>query len=157
MKHTPHKLYAIGLFAMALAHSAPCFGMNIIEHDSNSILSASTANEDVKARIETEQAGDSSEHRKYIRILKVDITVDGVSINVPRSSFADIRDPRQAKVEFKITAGILHIDGGDGSDAYRVRIFFDRNRVTRRTLSSALIPNLPTEETHYFLRILKDE
>jgi hypothetical protein len=147
----------IGILAFALACSASSIGMNDLKHTRKSNLSTATPNGDVKVRIQTEPAEEFAESGKGSRISSVEISVGGVNIRVPRSAYADLIDPRQAKVEFKGTAGAVSINGGDGAEAYLVRIFFDRKRVNRRTLSSALMPDKPTEETRYLLQVMKDE
>ena len=146
----------IGILAFALACSASSIGMNDLGHTSKSNLSTTTPTGDVKVRIQTEPVGELSES-KGSRISSVEINVGGVNIHVPRSAYADLIDPRQATVEFMGTAGAVNIDGGDGAEAYLVRIFFDRKRVSRRTLSSALMPGKRTEETRYLLQVMKDE
>lgn len=147
----------IGILAAALACSASSIGMNDLEHAGKLPLSAATPNGEVKVRIQAEPARQLSEIGKGSRISSVEISVGGVNIRVPQSAYADLIDPRQAKVEFKGAAGTVSIGGGDGAEAYLLRIFFDRKKVNRRTLSSALIPGKPTEETHYLLRVMKDE
>jgi hypothetical protein len=147
----------MGILAFALACSASAIGMDDLGHTGKSNLSTATPNGDVKVRIQAEPAGEFSESSKGSRISSVEINVGGVNIRVPRSAYADLIDPRQAKVEFKGAAGAVSIDGGDGAEAYLVRIFFDGKRVYRRTLSSALMPSKPAEETRYLLLVMKDE
>ena len=147
----------IVILAFALACSASSIGMSDLGNRDESTLSAATLNGDVKVRVQAEPAEELSQRGKGSRISSVEIDVGGVNIRVPRSAYADLIDPRQIKVEFKGAAGAMNIDGGDGAEAYLVRIFFDRKKVNRRTLSSALMPGKPTEETRYLLQVMKDE
>ena len=128
--------------------------MNDRERPGKSTLSAATRNANVKVRIQAEPAREFSQNGSRSTVSNVEISVDGVNIHVPRSSYADLVDPRKVNVQFSGTTGIVIIDGGDGAMAYLVRIFFDRKNVNLRTLSSALSPSKPTEETRYWLRVL---
>ena len=132
-------------------------GMSDLGQQVNSILSAATPNGAVKVQIKTEPAGGGSEQGKSSRISSVQIDVVGTNIFVPRSAYMDLIDPRQAKVEFKGDVGAVTIEGGDGAEAYLARIFFDREKINRRTLSSAMFTGKVLEETRYLLRVIKDE
>ena len=88
-----------------------------------------------------------SAERHEIFITGMTISVGDSFVFVPRSAFADLVTPTYAKVEFSGATGILVIRGGDGADAYSVKLFFDRKRVSRRTVASALLANQPTEDT----------
>lgn len=85
------------------------------------------------------------------------IAVDGAQILVPRSAFADLIDPREARVEAKQGKFVLSITGGDGAESYLLHLHFDGTRIFRRALYSPLIPDKAVEETRYWLRVLKDE
>jgi hypothetical protein len=128
-------------------------GADVLETGSTS-LSAPTTGGEVKVKIWTEP--ERIQDRKS-RIASVEITVDGTNLFVPRSVYADLVDPRQAEVQVKGSTGTLVVRGGDGADSYVARIFFDRKKVNRRTLSSSMLEGKPTEETRYWLRVMKDE
>lgn len=85
------------------------------------------------------------------------IVVGGHEILVPRSVFADWIDLGHASV---VDDGgdnlLLSVIGGDGAYSYEIRVFFDATRVTKRTMYSALIPGEPSQETRYWLLVLKD-
>jgi hypothetical protein len=87
----------------------------------------------------------------------VDLAVKESVLVVPRSAYADLIGPRRVSIDAQGPAGVVIIQGGDGADAYVARLYFDRQKVTRRTLSSALLADKPTEETRYSLRVMKDE
>jgi len=94
---------------------------------------------------------------KEVFIVGMTMRVGDSSVFVPRSAYADLVAPTQAVIEFKGSTGTVTIRGGDGAEAYVVRLFFDRQRVYLRTFASLLMVNQPTEETRYLFRILKDE
>jgi hypothetical protein len=90
-------------------------------------------------------------------VRKLELSVGGKRIFVPRSVFTDLLDPRSASIRSQKGAFILTIAGGDGAESYFVHIHFDTTNVTRRTLYSSLTPSTPTADTHYRLTVLKDE
>ena len=102
-----------------------------------------------------ERSASNDPSQRVVRAMK--IAVHGQSIFVPRSAYADLVDPRIATVKAEQGAWVLIIEGGDGADSYFVKINFDAQRVTRRKLYSSLIGGAPTEDTKYWLRVLKDE
>lgn len=99
---------------------------------------------------------ESAESNRVL-VSSIRIQVGNNLIFVPRSAYADLFGPTYASIEFRGNAGVVSIRGGDGAEAYVVRLFFDRRRVNRRTLASALLESKPTEETRYLLRVMKDE
>lgn len=109
----------------------------------------------VQVRIGAVQSGPQNGKRPVA--IGVDITVREHGLTVPRSAYADLVGPRRVDINVQGSAGVVTIQGGDGAEAYVARLFFDRQRVTRRTLSSALMADKPTEETRYSLRVMKDE
>jgi hypothetical protein len=90
-------------------------------------------------------------------IQSMNISVDGQSVAVPRSVFTDLLDPSNASIRLEKGAFVLDLAGGDASNAYLIRVYFDATKVTRRTVYSALIPNKSAEDTHYYMHVLKDE
>jgi hypothetical protein len=147
----------IGILVLALLCSQHSVGVSNVGDASKLTLSAASPSGDANVQIQTEVGRDFPNRARVLWISNFEIRVGSTVIHVPRSAYADLVDPRQVRVEFKGTAGSVNIDGGDGEEAYLVRIFFDRNSVNRRTLSSALIPGRPTEETRYLLQVMKDE
>ncbi len=78
------------------------------------------------------------------------IVVDGQTVWVPRSTYADLFNPRKAVLKFEQGTFVLLVGGADGADSYSVRIYFDPARVVRRRVYDAQAPHTPTEETRYF-------
>lgn len=103
------------------------------------------------------QANLSQKCKPVMVIQKLDISVDGQQIFVPRSVFADLINPRWVSIELKNAVNVLFIDGGDGADSYFVHVYFDGQKIIRRALYSSLVPDKAVEETRYWLRVLKDE
>ena len=154
--------FVLGLFALtnALAYSAltKAAGDSCNSVSSNSVMAVS---KDAVASAEVQMNGAVSygitERNKEVLITGLTIRVDGSSVFVPRSAYADLYSPTDVVIEFRKAAGTIKIRGGDGSDAYIVTLFFDRKKVSRRTLANAIVENEPTEDTRYRLRVLKDE
>jgi hypothetical protein len=90
-------------------------------------------------------------------IKKLEFTVEGKRVFVPRSVFADLLDVRTASIESQKGDSVLKIAGGDGSESYFVHVYFDATKVKRRMLYSSLAPLSVAEDTHYRLTVLKDE
>jgi uncharacterized protein YbjT (DUF2867 family) len=77
------------------------------------------------------------------------IAVDGNSLVVPRSVYADLFNVRGAELTlgkgvFKIMTG-----GAHGSDTYSVHIYFDAKRLIKRESYDAFPPYKPLEVTVY--------
>jgi hypothetical protein len=95
---------------------------------------------------------------KTVTLVKgLDIQINGNSLFVPRSVFADLIDPHRMSAKFEKGAFVLSISGGDAAEAYGVRVYFDTAKVTRRVLTSSLTPDTVAQDTRYFLNVLKDE
>jgi len=84
--------------------------------------------------------------------------VDGLEIEVaekpvfvPRSVFADLADVNDAKLVMQKGAYVLLLTGGDASESYIVKIMFNSQRVTYRSLTSGEFPGHPIQETIYRL------
>ena len=87
---------------------------------------------------------------------RVDITVNGKPLFVPRSAFCDLADLNEAEVKADEEGSILKLGGGDASESYIAKIEFDATHVRRRTLSSATEPDQPLQETIYHVVVLRD-
>jgi len=79
----------------------------------------------------------------------IKVFVGGNQVFVPRSAFADLADLNAAEVGLRTNGWVLALFGGDASEAYVARIYFNAKEVKRRVLVSALSPNIPLEETTY--------
>jgi hypothetical protein len=94
------------------------------------------------------------EERFTYAVKKITISVDGAKLFVPRSVYGDLYEPNEVHVSSEKKQTYLEITGGDGSDSYFVRIYFDKNQVKRRIVFSSMIPDKPLEETNYWKREL---
>jgi hypothetical protein len=88
---------------------------------------------------------------------RIEITVNGNPLFVPRSVFCDLADLNMAKVKAGEKEAILMLYGGDASESYIAKIEFNVNQVKRRILSSAMSPDQPLQETTYYVRVLGDK
>lgn len=86
----------------------------------------------------------------------IDIVVNGKPIIVPRSVFCDLADLNTAEVRIGQNESILTLIGGDASESYLVKIEFDTERVKRRVTASGMLPDEPSQETIYHIRVLGD-
>ena len=81
---------------------------------------------------------------------RVEITVNGNALFIPRSTFSDLADIYRAEIKSAGKGSVLRLDGGDGSEGYIVKIEFDATHVKRRTLASGTLPTKPLQETRYY-------
>jgi hypothetical protein len=94
------------------------------------------------------------EERFTYAVKKISISVNGVNLFVPRSIYGDLYEPNEAHIGSEKHLTYLEITGGDGSESYFVRIYFDKKQVKRRIVFSSMIPDKPLEETTYWKREL---
>jgi len=88
---------------------------------------------------------------------RIDISVNGSSLFVPRSVFSDLADLNTASIALGDNDDVvLTLHGGDASESYIVKIDFDATRVKRRTLSSGMDPDHPLQETVYNSVVMGD-
>jgi len=87
---------------------------------------------------------------------RVDITVNGNPLFVPRSVFCDLADLNKAEIKASESQSILTLYGGDASESYIAKIEFDATQVKRRTLSSGMSPDKPLQETIYHIVVVGD-
>jgi hypothetical protein len=116
---------------------------------------------DSRSVVTREAIGEAASPGQYppsTRIIRaIQITVNGTPIHVPRSTFSDVLGAREAAIESDPRRLALVIKGGDGSEAYVLRIEFDDKAVRRRLLMNPAIPGKPLEETTYLLRVMPDK
>lgn len=83
-------------------------------------------------------------------IQNLSISVQGKTIWVPRSSYADLFNASVASITSENGMFVLSITGADASDSYLVHIYFGPQRVVRRAVYGLEgSPKKPTEETRY--------
>lgn len=87
---------------------------------------------------------------------RIDITVNGTKLFIPRSVFCDLADLSTARISATRKKSTLLLSGGDGSEAYLAKIEFDGTGVQRRSLASEMSPNQPLQETVYHAQTIGD-
>ena len=91
--------------------------------------------------------------RVHARICSVvdglEIGVNGETLFVPRSVFSDRADLNGAEIRPDKDGVVLVLSGGDASESYELRITFDAEHVTGRTLISGEFGDV-LQKTTYF-------
>lgn len=82
-------------------------------------------------------------------ISMIGFVVDGKEFMAPMSSYADLADPHQAKVQQVDHRYRLIIDGSDAGTGYTVRIDFDNWHVIERSVHDGEFPENFWEKTVY--------
>lgn len=81
----------------------------------------------------------------------IEIFVGSAKIFVPRSSYADLSDLSSARIISKKGTMVLVLNGGDASESYAVKLFFNDEHIYRRLLYPSGVGSEPTEDTKYKL------
>jgi hypothetical protein len=66
------------------------------------------------------------------QVTHLSITVNGKQILVLRSAFADLADIGTMELSSVVGLSVLTLTGGDASEAYTAKLFFDNHRVRKR-------------------------
>ena len=80
---------------------------------------------------------------------RLDILVNGARLFVPRSAFCDLADVNKAEVKVGEKGAFLRLEGGDGAEAFIVKVEFDKTRVKRRTVAAGESADQLLQETNY--------
>lgn len=89
--------------------------------------------------------------KKNVSIIEMlTISVNGSNIFVPRSVFTDLFEANKASIKEEKKGFVLILSGADGSESYEIRVYFDKQKVSRRTLSAGENETI-TQDTHYKL------
>jgi hypothetical protein len=91
--------------------------------------------------------------REITIVQSLEISVDGKHIWVPRSVFGDLFNPLKASVGFEKGLFVLTINGGDASESYFIRVYFDDKKVSLMETYSSL-DNALTSDTRYYYPVL---
>lgn len=81
----------------------------------------------------------------------LEVSINGKTIVVPRSAFADMSDLNNMAIGAKEKLFTLTTRGGDTSGSYAIEIIFDENRVLKRRYFDAFDPREAVQETNYYL------
>ena len=130
-------------------------------------LEAGSGKSKVRVTIATYEGGVNEAPARRIRTLTaashvslvqdMEIRVGDRRLFVPLSVFSDLTDLRGGILRVGAKILVLTLSGGDASESYVVTVEFDRERVRRRTLASAMEPKSPLEEARYYTVVVKDE
>jgi hypothetical protein len=82
-------------------------------------------------------------------VSRIEITVKGKRLFVPRSAFCDLADVSRADISVGKEGSTLTLVGGDGADSFIVKIEFDATHVKRRTVEGGESGGQLSEETTY--------
>jgi hypothetical protein len=160
---------------MKLVRSMACWGMVLlidvtyaspilVASKGETIVSSAAGQSKVQVKIKTHemQIGKPSDPRPaviesnctYSRypcsiVDRIEITVDGNSLFVPRSAFSDLADLNRAEISVGKDGSTLRLEGGDGSESLIVKIEFDATQVKRRTVEGGESGGELSEETRY--------
>jgi hypothetical protein len=77
------------------------------------------------------------------------LSLDGYKMFVPRSAFCGVSDLRTAALVHHDKRFVLIMQGADASEAYILKIAFDKSGVHTRVLFAASEPAMPLETTQY--------
>ncbi|MDQ2989824.1 MAG: hypothetical protein M3R60_12060 [Pseudomonadota bacterium] len=80
------------------------------------------------------------------------LSIDGHKIFVPRSAFCGVSDLRSAALLQHDKSLELVIQGADASEAYILKIVFNKSGVQSRTLFAATEPAIALETTQYAIQ-----
>lgn len=84
------------------------------------------------------------------------ISVNGKPVFVWRSVFCDLADLNDAEISIAGTTAKLTLTGGDASESYIAKIYFDKENVTRRTVAGGEDPDSIIQDTRYRIATLGD-
>lgn len=84
------------------------------------------------------------------------IAINGKSVFVGNSVYDHLFEPHWASLRSEKGNFVLKIVGLDAANSYFVRIYFDRDGVSRLLTYWGLVPDKPTSDTRFFDVELKD-
>jgi len=103
------------------------------------------------ARVKTPLSLKSSYEVESVSIVEqISITVNGNQVFVPRSVYTDLFDVKNGTLAVNKQGSVLTLCGADASESYCVQIYFDNQKVFRRTMSSGENETV-TQDTKYRL------
>jgi hypothetical protein len=65
---------------------------------------------------------------------RIQISVNGKRLFIPRSAFCDLADSNRAEISVDKNGSTLRLEGGDGAESFIAKIEFDATQVKRRTV-----------------------
>ena len=86
---------------------------------------------------------------------RIEISVSGKPVFVPRSAFCDLADLSRADISVAKDGATLKLAGGDGAESFIVKIDFDAKRVKRRTVEGGESGGQLSQETIYHAEVFE--
>jgi hypothetical protein len=83
-------------------------------------------------------------------VTNIEISVDNKPLSVPHDILCDLIQVNWAEINILQKEAILTLTGGDGAEAYIVRIKFDKSRIIHASWSDGFDPNETLKETTYY-------
>ena len=91
-----------------------------------------------------------SEQGQCFSIKKIEMKVSGRKLFIPKSIYSGLFNVSSIRLEPGKILSTLSMEGGDASEGYIVKIEFDRSRIKKKSLYSALSESEPLEVIKYF-------
>ena len=86
---------------------------------------------------------------------RIEISVNGEPVFVPRSAFCDLADLSRAEISVGKDGSTLKLVGGDGADSFIANIVFDGTHVKRRTVQGGESRGQLSQETTYHVEVFE--
>jgi len=101
--------------------------------------------------------GAADANHVFSMISDLRVSVGEHLVDIPRSVYFGIFDPREISVWFEKGQFVARIDFGDASESYFAVLYFDTKMIRRKLIYSSAIPTSPDEDTRYKMNVLKDQ
>lgn len=96
----------------------------------------------------TDWAGWGGKH--VVVVQKVTIFVNGHPVFVPLGAYSNLFAPERASLRSNTRGFVLRVNGGDASESYFIRLYFNQGGVHELEVYSSLDPTHPTEVAHFY-------
>ena len=90
-----------------------------------------------------------SDYNEVSVVQGISISVDGQTVWVPRSAYADLFNVRGADITFENGIFRLVTGGGGGADTYSVHVYFNTKRILKRETFNSFSPHKALEVILY--------
>lgn len=132
--------YFFGICSLIMLFNASCVHCIDIKPNGNTTVDYRSNKVNIKAVLKTTMINTPQSLKIYYDVAAVSVVetliikYNDKDIFVPRSVFADLYDIKTASIITDKNKYILTITGADASEAFVVKIYFDNQKVYRRTL-----------------------
>jgi hypothetical protein len=90
------------------------------------------------------------------KVERIEININNQGIFIPASVYCNLADLNKLSIKSIGKEYMLILTGGDASEAYMVKIYFNKERVMKKIISSLITPDTPSEETKYYMQTIGD-